>query len=826
MLVFMRCVAEAVVARGVRGLLELVPGGGFVHDVAEEAWRRLRERQRDNELRAEVERLAAASPAEAQDLARQTVAAVGLVGDEAVSVAQYLAGIPLSVRQSLKRPEDPSGKSVAGNFSVRSADDMARLLPQVAPRFKPGDRPAALRGWVLEELLGAGGFGEVWKARHPSFGNLRAAIKFARGLSDGERALLHEGNVINRVMGEGRHPGIVPLQDAHLDGDMPWLRFEYVEGGDLSDLVRLWQRLPINERLVRAVACLRELAGTVGHFHRLDPPIVHRDLKPSNILLDRTVPGARLPEGLDFLPRIADFGIGGLGARRQLKEESEGTTKAAKLVSALRGSYTLLYASPQQRDGAEPDTRDDVHALGVIGYQLVTGNLHLGAGPDFAEDLREARADEELIKVLARCVAQRADRRWADAAELAQQLEVIRAERSVGVELPKPAPAPKQSDDGERRQQAEKDWVRGEDYRLGRGVAQDYAEALRWFRKAAEQGNAQAQSSIGWLYGHGKGVVQDYVEALRWFRKAADQGHADAQVSIGVLYHNGLGVARDYAEAMQWFRKAADRGHAKAHFSIGVMYHHGQGVPRDYAEAMRWYRQAADQGNADAQINIGVLYHNGLGVAQDYAEAMRWYRQAADQGDAWAQNSLGELYRDGLGVPQDYPEAIQWFRKAADQGHADAQVSIGVLHHNGLGVARDYAEAMRWYRQAADQGNAIAQNNIGVMHQRGLGVAQDYAEAMRWYRQAADQGYATAQSNIGSLYLNGWGVAEDYAEAMRWYRQAADQGYATAQSNIGSLYLNGWGVAKDVQQAITWYRKAAVQGLGEAQAALKRLGAS
>jgi TPR repeat protein len=65
-------------------------------------------------------------------------------------------------------------------------------------------------------------------------------------------------------------------------------------------------------------------------------------------------------------------------------------------------------------------------------------------------------------------------------------------------------------------------------YRRGQGVPQDYTEAARWYRKAAEQGDASAQCNLGYMYDRGRGVPQDYAEGARWYRKAADQGHASA----------------------------------------------------------------------------------------------------------------------------------------------------------------------------------------------------------------------------------------------------------------------------------------------------------
>jgi hypothetical protein len=92
---------------------------------------------------------------------------------------------------------------------------------------------------------------------------------------------------------------------------------------------------------------------------------------------------------------------------------------------------------------------------------------------------------------------------------------------------------------------------------IGQGVPQDYAEAAVWFRKAAEQGYAYAQSMLGHAYENGQGVPQDYAQAALWYGKAAEQGDALAQWSLGTLYEYGHGVPQDYAEAYFWLNLAA-----------------------------------------------------------------------------------------------------------------------------------------------------------------------------------------------------------------------------------------------------------------------------
>jgi hypothetical protein len=97
-------------------------------------------------------------------------------------------------------------------------------------------------------------------------------------------------------------------------------------------------------------------------------------------------------------------------------------------------------------------------------------------------------------------------------------------------------------------------------YMIGQGVPQDFAEAAKWTRLAAEQGNTDAQSNLGGMLQYGHGVTQDYAEAVKWYRLAAEQGYADAQFDLGVMYFLGQGVPQDYVHAHMWINLAAAQG--------------------------------------------------------------------------------------------------------------------------------------------------------------------------------------------------------------------------------------------------------------------------
>jgi hypothetical protein len=137
------------------------------------------------------------------------------------------------------------------------------------------------------------------------------------------------------------------------------------------------------------------------------------------------------------------------------------------------------------------------------------------------------------------------------------------------------------------------------------------------------------QFSIGLLYYRGQGVPQDYTEAARLMRQAADQGHAEAQATLGALYQLGKGVPQDYAQAAVWYRKSAEQGCPFAQRAFGVLLSEGRGVPKDGAEAVMWFRLAAEQGEASAQVNLGAAYQMGGFVPRDFSECYFWYKVAS-----------------------------------------------------------------------------------------------------------------------------------------------------------------------------------------------------
>ncbi|MFP6581252.1 MAG: tetratricopeptide repeat protein [Candidatus Hydrogenedentota bacterium] len=167
-------------------------------------------------------------------------------------------------------------------------------------------------------------------------------------------------------------------------------------------------------------------------------------------------------------------------------------------------------------------------------------------------------------------------------------------------------------------------------------------------------------------------------EAFDTTRKAAEQGDIDAQLLLARIYFEGNGVRQDFAAVVEWINKVEEQEGML--LALGRMYYKGDGVPQDDTEAVKWIREAAEQGNAFAQLNLGGIYSDGDDVSQDDAEAAKWYRKAAEQGNAIAQWFLGMTYAEGDGVPQDDVEAYMWFNlsiynSSLSPGHLDSPLS-------------------------------------------------------------------------------------------------------------------------------------------------------
>ena len=303
----------------------------------------------------------------------------------------------------------------------------------------------------------------------------------------------------------------------------------------------------------------------------------------------------------------------------------------------------------------------------------------------------------------------------------------------------------------------------------------------------AELGDPVAQYQLGLAYNQGREIAPDLVEAVRWIRRAADQGHGEAQNDLGGMYADGSGVPRDDAEAIRWWRRAAAQGVAKpsetlasSTWTVGACRETTPrpsggffAPPREVIPSpnVTWGRRTGwavaslamtprRPSGSDGLRTSRIRQRNTTSAsptttasafARTTREAARWWRRAADQNHPQAQSDLGYAYYSARGVPQDDGEATIWFNEAARQGLAIGQKNLAFAYESGRGVPRDIEEAARWYRKAADQGLAEAQNALGWLHEHGRGVPADPVRAYLWYQLASAQGDTGASERQDAL---------------------------------------------------------------------------
>lgn len=160
---------------------------------------------------------------------------------------------------------------------------------------------------------------------------------------------------------------------------------------------------------------------------------------------------------------------------------------------------------------------------------------------------------------------------------------------------------------------------------------------------AAKNGDPVALFEIGARYTEGRGVKNDFAEAAKWYRLAADKGFAPAQYRLANFLEKGTGVAPNIGEAKRYYEMAANAGNASAMHNLAVIYASGKDGAQDYAKAVEWFGKAADYGISDSQFNLAILSARGNGTSADLVTSYKWFAIAAKGGDTDAAQKRDEV---------------------------------------------------------------------------------------------------------------------------------------------------------------------------------------
>ena len=263
------------------------------------------------------------------------------------------------------------------------------------------------------------------------------------------------------------------------------------------------------------------------------------------------------------------------------------------------------------------------------------------------------------------------------------------------------------------------------------------------------------------LYEKGK-----YTEAIKWYKKAADQGLADAQFRLGECFEVGRGCKKDLRESFIRYESAAKKGLPIAEYKIGKFYEEGLVCEKDAAMAVHWYESAAFKNYSLAQYEYGLCYLEGRGVNQDTTKGTKWIKSAATKDCILAQTRLGAML---LFSQNDSSHASYWLKKAAENGDLEGMMYYAFLHL----LKKDTNGFLYWCERDADEGFPVAQAILGMCYLYGImGCEENIEKGIRWTASAAEAGISPSQYVLGRCYMLGEGVKRDFHVARDWIMKA------------------------------------------------------
>jgi predicted Ser/Thr protein kinase len=299
-------------------------------------------------------------------------------GDSPLGLCPRCLFLQVPVTQNAKETTDQ-------NFRAPTVEELAPHFPQLE----------------VIELIGQGGMGAVYRARQPGL-DRSVALKILATDTSHDPTFAERFSREARVLARLNHPHIVNVYDSGRAGPYFYLLMEYVEGVNLRAVLAAGDLKP-----AQALAIVPQICDALQYAH--EEGVVHRDIKPENILLDRR---GRV--------KVADFGLAKLIHPGQLDHSLTGTHQVMG---------TLRYMAPEQLERTHAvDHRADIFSLGVVLYELLTGELPLGR---FAPPSQRAAMDARLDEVVMRTLEKEPERRYQHASDVKTDLESISSPREV-----------------------------------------------------------------------------------------------------------------------------------------------------------------------------------------------------------------------------------------------------------------------------------------------------------------------------------------------------------------------------------------------------------
>ena len=702
-----------------------------------------------------------------------------------------------------------------------------------------------LRDYTIEEVLGHGGFGIVYKARHNELDHVVAIKEYLPSelavregatiraksaecethFADGLRRFREEAKALIEFQ---QHPSIVDCREFFRANGTAYLVMEYVEGLPLSESLRQRESagMPFTETDLLAVAI--PLAQGLVHIHRAG--VIHRDIKPANILVRRS----------DQQPVLIDFGA----AKQAVAEHSRSLAP-----------YTEGYAALEQVADGQLGPWTDLYGFGAVLWRMVAGgnppwnppnpvkvesraNARVREAGDplpTAKELGAGRFAEQVLEMIDGCLQLRDTERIRESDRVVEVLQGSGGDRQQR-ETAEPRAGGSSDVDQQPSGRAEAQPDRSSTGRWWKivGVATVVVVALALAAVALIPKDENLGTTETWnfsvepepatatvallngpeAYRPGMPLVpgryEVEVSAPGYVARREWVTHVESETLLQVQLERLPDVVPELAQTPSDADVEASDSTAAAQERVASSASDPK-QPRVETQAEQVQTPSAadddlEAANATTVDDEQVSRREGSSASKTVVtdSAVASDSEKIDTEEVSPSNceagvggwencfQIAESYRKGNGVPRDVARAAQFYEHACDGGHTEA-CSI-------LGLIRDGGEV---YKEACDGGDAEGCWHLGNIYEEGDGESRDYGRAQESYRLACAGGYAQGCRDLARYFID-----KDPSQVVDLYKQACDGGDATACNALGVMYGDGNGVVENSSRAADLYKQA------------------
>ncbi len=363
----------------------------------------------------------------------------------------------------------------------------------------------------------------------------------------------------------------------------------------------------------------------------------------------------------------------------------------------------------------------------------------------------------------------------------------------------------------------------------------DYSKSFEIWSKAAQAGDAVAQTNLSIQYSYGVGTELSKDKALFWLNKALAQNYSNAYQFTATLHLKGLFYPKSKSKAFEYYQEAANLGDLKSIYALGEINETWGNLDA----AFKKYKKAAELGYPEAQAMMGLIYEGNSSafkkekfIPVDLEKSMHWFLKSAKNGFHYAIYTVGYNYKTGRGVEKSLVKAHYWFKQCARMGGQECVMSMS--KEEQLAFKK---ESFQMAQKLAKNGDSKAQYALAQAYKYGDGVNKSESQARSWLIKSAAQNHPDAMLELAEIYahnndnrsddlykklasktmksravvtraINAY-VNGNYKLTFTLAKPYADIGNKYAQNIMGKLYNFGRGVAKSKQQSMNYLKKAA-----------------